>query len=98
MSEKNMVLNVTYKAKPGHREAFVAAVVEQGILAKIRAEEGCLQYEYFAALEDADKLFLVERWANETVLRAHMQAPHMADLQKVKEEHVLDSKFECFNP
>ena len=40
-------LSVNYFAKPGRREEFLRRIVEGGILAAIRAEEGCLRYDYY---------------------------------------------------
>lgn len=56
------ILNVTYTMKPGLRAEFLREVSEHGIQKAVLAEEGCLQYQYFEAVDEPDKLLLVERW------------------------------------
>ena len=87
-----IVLNVTYSMKPGAREKFLSEVSGSGLLGKIRAEQGCLRYEYFAAVEDPDKLFLLENWADEAALDAHAGSDNMARLRQLKEIHALDTQ------
>ena len=86
-----IALNVTYQARPGMRERFVEEVVSSGTLASVRGEKGCLGYEYFAALEDPDKLFLLENWADEAALEAHQKSPAMAALRAVKEKYMVST-------
>ena len=85
-------LHVTYTAKPDCREAFVRQIVTQGILTAIRNEEGCLAYDYYFSAQDENMVLLIERWASETHLRAHLTQPHMADLRKIKEEFVENTR------
>ena len=55
------ILNVTYAMKPGLRAEFLREGSEHGIQKAVLAEEGCLQYQYFEAVDEPDKLLLVER-------------------------------------
>ena len=87
-----LTLHVTYTAKPGCREAFVRKVVTQGILTAIRNEEGCLAYDYYFSAQDENVVLLIERWESEMHLRAHLAQPHMADLRKIKEEFVENTR------
>ena len=84
-----IVLNVFYRTRPGMREQFVEEVTARGLLASIRGEKGCGGYEYFAALEDPDRLFLLEQWADEAALAAHQASANMAALRAVKDRYVL---------
>ena len=81
-------LHVTYTAKSGCREAFVRRIVTEGILTAIRAEEGCLGYDYYFSAQDEDVVLLVERWESEAHVRVHLTQPHMAQLRKIKEEYI----------
>ena len=90
-------LNVTYTMKPGKREDFVSQVTDQGILAAIRAEEGCLGYHYFYSAEDPDQLLLVERWTDEQAQAVHMGQPHMKRLAAIKEACALDTRLERYS-
>ena len=85
---------ITYLAKPGCKETFVAAVTEAGILEKIRQEDGCIQYGYFYPVDREDTILLIEEWKSEEHQKVHMTQPHMAELMKLKAEYILDTKAE----
>ena len=85
-------LHVTYTAKSGCRESFVRKIVTQGILTAIRNEEGCLAYDYYFSAQDENVVLLIERWESEAHLRVHLTQPHMADLRKIKEEFVENTR------
>ena len=57
---EQLLLLVTYTARPGMREEFVQKVREAGILEAIRKENGCVRYDYFYSEEDENQLLLVE--------------------------------------
>lgn len=80
-----LTLHVTYTAKPGCREQFVRRIVSEGILTAIRAEEGCLAYDYYFSAQDENVVLLIERWESEAHQRVHMQQPHTAALRNIKE-------------
>ena len=86
MSE--LTLLVTYTARPGMRETFLRALTARGLPETIRAEAGCLQYEYYLSIENADEILLLERWADPEAQAAHMARPHMALLRELKEQYV----------
>jgi quinol monooxygenase YgiN len=73
-------------AKPGQREALLAAVKEN--LPAVLAEEGCIEYGpvvdaegfgRFQAPLGPDAFVMLERWASADALKAHARAPHMAE-------------------
>lgn len=91
------ILNVTYTMKPGLWAEFLREVSEHGIQKAVLAEEGCLQYQYFEAVDEPDKLLLVERWTERTAQEVHMTQPHMVPLKEIKERCVADSLVEKFD-
>lgn len=42
-----IVLNVTYRCKPGMRDRFLEAIAAEGIDKASRAETGNLKYDYY---------------------------------------------------
>ena len=86
---------VTYKMKPGHRAAFLADTA--AIRPQILAEDGCLQYDYFASAEDENKVLLVEQWTSRDAQQIHLTQPHMAGIRQAKEDHVIDTALELFD-
>ncbi len=74
---------VKFDCHEGKREAFVKEVKSQGILDAIRAEDGCLQYDYYYADADKDGLLLIEAWESKQHQQVHMEQPHMARLREI---------------
>ena len=91
-----IVLNVTYRCKPGMREAFLNRIREAGIDAACRAEAGNLKYDYYLPLNSRDEILLVEKWRDADALSAHGRTPHLAALGAFKPEYVTDTVIEKF--
>lgn len=89
-------VNVTYIMKPGMREEFLSAISACGAQEAIRKENGCLQYDYFLPVDNADALLLVEKWTNREAQKVHMTQPHMADVAAIKERCTLDTKLDFY--
>ncbi len=93
---EELTLTVVYTSKPGMREAFVQEVLKSGILEKIRAEEGCISYDYYASEDDIDRLMLIEKWKNPESQRVHMQQAHMQELAEIKTRYIDETKIEHY--
>ena len=91
-----IVLNVTYKCRPGMREAFLERIFAEGIDVYSRAEEGNIKYDYYFPADDDDGLFLVERWRDEAALAAHELTPHFKRLLEFKPAYVLETCVEKY--
>lgn len=74
---EQLLLLVTYTARPGMREEFVQKVREAGILEAIRKENGCVRYDYFYSEEDENQLLLVEKWETEECQRVQIGRAHV---------------------
>ncbi len=83
---------VKFECYEGKREAFVEKVREQGILAAIRAEEGCHRYDYYFSAENANELLLLEAWETKKHQEVHMTQPHMEKLRALNAEHIASAK------
>ena len=79
---------VQFKCFPNKREAFVEAVKAEGILAAIRAEDGCLRYDYYFSEADANELLLIEAWETKDHQQVHLEQPHMARLRQMKDNYI----------
>ena len=91
-----IVLNVTYKCKPGKREAFLKMIAAEGIDAATRAEAGNIRYDYFIPTDGSDDLFLLEKWRDADALAEHGTQPHIARLKAFKAEYVDDTIIEKY--
>ena len=66
---------VTIKIKPGHRDAFVEAVLDDA-LGSVRDEPGCFRFDVLQDNSDPNCIHLYEVYQDEAALEAHRQAPH----------------------
>jgi quinol monooxygenase YgiN len=85
----------TINLNPGTRPAFIKEFLK--LVPLVHAEDGCLEYgptvdvdagspnQTFAG-EDA--VVVVEKWASVAALKAHSQAPHMADYRVAVKDFV----------
>ena len=79
-------LSVNYFAKLGRREEFLRRVVESGILSAIRAEDGCLRYDYYLSCQDENEILLLEAWESKEKQQVHMTQEHMKRLMDIKND------------
>ena len=86
-----MKLLVTYKMKNGSTEAFLSELSGMGIPEIVRAESGCLRYDYFLP---ADGVILVEEWESAELQALHLEQPHMKRLADIKPRYVIETAVE----
>ena len=91
-----IVLNVSYKCRPGMRDEFLERIRREGIDAASRAEAGNLKYDYYFPADGSDELLLVEKWRDADALAEHGRQPHFAKLGALKAEYVADTVIEKF--
>ncbi|HKK50159.1 MAG TPA: antibiotic biosynthesis monooxygenase family protein [Myxococcota bacterium] len=74
-------LTVQLNIKEGKAAEFEAAAGPA--LARVRAEDsGCEMYDLFKSVDDDTRYVMVESWASEDDLNAHMTSPAMGDVGK----------------
>ena len=93
---ENVVLHVTYCCKAGAAGDFIRAVKDSGVQTLVRAEDGCMQYDYHLSFERDDTVVLLEKWRDADALAVHMAQPHMETLKEFKSRFVLDTKIERY--
>ena len=93
---KNLILHVYYTCKSGMAAAFVQALKDCGAQEKVRADDGCFQYDYFISCEQPDAVVLLEKWRDDAALQAHLAQPPMADIQAETDTYTLDVKVERY--
>ena len=82
---------VKFTCIPEKRAAFIERVKTEGVLDAIRAEEGCIRYDYYLSEKDANELLLIEQWASKQHQQIHLDQPHMARLRTFKGEYITDT-------
>lgn len=89
--EKTFLLHVTYHAKPGCARAFVEELEASGVAAAVRAEDGCIHYDYYFSAGDENEVLLFEEWTSQAHQQVHMTQPHMPLLRQIKEKYIQDT-------
>lgn len=88
------VFHVTFKCRPGMREAFLEKLKAEGIVDACRGEEGNLGYDYYFSAENSCDLLLIEKWKDFGALAAHAKQAHMKRMDEIKAEYVADMAIE----
>ncbi|MEZ4333386.1 MAG: putative quinol monooxygenase [Myxococcota bacterium] len=74
-------LTVQLQVQPGKADAFKAAATPA--LARVKREDkGCEMYDLFQSVDDVSRFVMVESWASQADLDAHMKSPAMGDVGK----------------
>ena len=91
-----LVFNVTFRCKPGMRDAFLDAIRSEGIVDAARAEPGNLQYDYFVPVDPSDDVLLIEKYRDAAAVGEHVRQTHTAKLVELKEAFVEDMLLEQY--
>ena len=86
----------TFQLDPANRDAFIAGRV--ALMARSRAEHGCITYAFTADPIDDGVVILTERWASRASLDAHLEglrtdppsAPAIAMISRAIDIYVAD--------
>ena len=57
----------------------------------IRAEDGCIKYDYYLSEKDETELLLIEQWETKQHQQIHIAQPHMAQLRGVKGDYITNT-------
>lgn len=82
---------VVFKCFEGKREAFIEKAKAEGIVDKVRAEKGCIRYDYYYSEKDPNEILLIEAWETKEDQQVHIAQPHMARLREFKDDYVIST-------
>jgi quinol monooxygenase YgiN len=95
----------TIEVKPGQREAFLAEF--HRIMPLVRKETGCIEYGPTVDLASGvavqgplreNVAVIIEKWESLAALKAHMQAPHMAEYRVRVKDLVVNVQLQILQP
>ena len=71
-------------------DADIAGYVAKtlAVVPTVRAEDGCLRYDYYFSEADENELLLIEAWETKRHQEIHIEQPHMAKLRALKGDYV----------
>ena len=82
---------VKFDCLPQKRDAFIKKVKETGVIEAIRAEDGCIRYDYYLSEKDPNELLLIEQWESKEHQQIHIKQPHMDTLRSFKSEYITNT-------
>ena len=91
----NIIIHCHYKGAEGAVRGFFDEM-QGGLQREVRAEDGCVQYDYYLSAEDGSAGVLLERWRDRAALDAHQKGVPMSKLLRVKEKYGLETKVEIY--
>jgi len=95
----------TIETAAGRRDDLLA--VFRGLVPKVRAETGCIEYTPMIDLpsgseaqgpERPNVVVMVEKWESLAALEAHLKTPHMADFRRQTESMRLGMSLQILGP
>lgn len=91
----NVPVVAIFVAKPESVETVEALF--RGVVAKTRAEQGCISYQLNRDPENPRRFVWTEEWASKSLLQKHLGAPHITDLFTRVAEHIEQSEVMVLN-
>ena len=82
---------VKFDCLDGKREPFVERMKLEGIVDAIRAEDGCIKYDYYFSEKDNNELLLIEQWETKEHQQIHVTLPHMDKMRKFKADYIANT-------
>lgn len=91
-----ITVNLRYTGTDGSALAFAREMTSSGTVAKIRAEEGNLRYEYYQSFEDPETVLLIDSWRDQDAIDAHHASPMMQTIASLREKYDLHMTVERY--
>ena len=92
----SITVNLYYTGTNGSARRFAQEMIDTGLVAAIRAEEGNERYEYFFPMDDPETVLLIDRWRDQAALDFHHRTPMMEQIAALREKHRLHLRVERY--
>ena len=91
-----ITVNIYYSGENGNARKFAEEMTSSGVVERIRAETGNLQYEYFFPMDDPETVLLIDSWADQAAIDFHHASPMMGEIAALREKYELHMKVERY--
>ena len=92
----SLTINIYYTGKDGSARKFTEEMVSNGVVDRVRSEEGNEKYEYFFPMNDSETVLLIDRWKNQEALDIHHKSPMMKEIADLRDKYHLHMRVEQF--
>ncbi len=90
-----IVAAAAFSVPPGQHEALVQAALE--ITTPSRAEEGCVEYAFWADLQQPGRFHIFEAWATQEAFERHLATPHLKAFREARARlGILSFDLHCY--
>lgn len=93
---ENIILHVYYKGADDNAAKFAEEMMNGGLQKEVKAEQGCIQYDYFKPADGSSGVLLLECWKDAEALAAHSVSPAMEKIRALKTKYALETKIERY--
>ena len=91
-----LVINIYYTGKNGSARKFVKEMVENGVVDRVRSEEGNEMYEYFFPMNDHETVLLIDKWSGDEYLNRHHKSSMMKEIAVLRDKYHLKMRVEQY--
>lgn len=91
-----ITVNIYYSGEGNNARRFAEEMISSGTVAKIKAEEGNLKYDYFFPMEDASTVLLIDSWTDQRAIDIHHASAMMQTILDLRVKYDLHMKVERY--
>lgn len=91
-----ITINIYYTGEGDHARQFAWEMITSGTVARIKAEEGNLRYDYFFPIDDDSTVLLIDSWRDQQAIDAHHASPMMGVIAELRNKYDLHMKVERY--
>ncbi len=91
-----ITIHLTYTGKDGSAKRFAQEMTQSGVADAVRAQPGCLRYDYFLPLDGGETVLLIDSWTDQAALDAHHASPMMRAIAALRDRHDLHMTVERY--
>ena len=93
----SILVHIYYTGIDGNAKKFAQEMIDSGIVADVRAEEGNLKYDYYFPMDDKETVLLIDKWTNQEALDIHHKSDMMKKIADLRNKYKLKMKVERFD-
>lgn len=80
-----LTINIYYRGKDA--VSFMNEMESSGIADAVRAEKGCLRYDYFIPVREENTVLLIDSWTSQDALNEHHNSDLMPKIAELREKY-----------
>lgn len=92
-----ITIHIYYRGAGDNAQKFAQEMIATGLVERIRAKKGNLQYQYFLPFDSSDTVLLIDSWQGQKALDEHHSSPIMQEITKLREKYDLHMTVQRFN-